>query len=126
MHELSVAQSLLDIVLSEAQRHGADKIVRVGVTVGAFTSVVPHALKFSFDLIKENTPAAEAELVITQVPLAGVCEECDQEVMLESPEFLCPNCGSPKVLHTQGRELQVDYIETPEPEGEDAPPAKES
>ena len=117
MHELSIAQSLLDIVLQEAERHGVKKVIRVGVRVGAFSAVVPSALTFSFDLIKENTVAAEAQLAIEEVPLEGRCQDCGQALEnMDSPIVDCPACGSNKIELTQGRELTIAYIETDDEE----------
>lgn len=114
VHELSIAQSLLDIVLNEASAHGVKKVLRVGVRVGAFTNVVPDSLTFCFDLIKEGTVAAEAELKLTPVPLAGTCQDCGAELDMSEPVFTCPHCASSNVQVTQGQELYIDYIETDE------------
>lgn len=115
MHELAIAQSLLDIVLEEAARHGVSQVARVGIKVGAFTNVVADSLSFCFDLIKEGTAAAGAQLVITPVPLAGTCADCGAEVVLPEPFSPCPECGSAKVRLNQGQELFVDFIESEEP-----------
>lgn len=111
MHELSIAQSLLDIVLEEAERHQVLRVAKVAVKIGAFTNVVPDALTFSFDLIKEGTKAAEAELVIENVPLMGVCLVCGAELDMAEPVFQCPACGSGDIKVTQGQELYIDHIE---------------
>jgi hydrogenase nickel incorporation protein HypA/HybF len=121
VHELSIAQSLLDIVLQEAARHGVKRVIRVGVKVGAFSAVVPSALTFSFDLIKEGTIAADAELAIEEVPLTGLCQDCGQTVEnMDSPMVDCPACGSNKIEMTQGRELTIAYIETDDEETNEA------
>ena len=116
VHELSIAQSLLDIVVEEAKSHGVTRVRRVGVRVGAFTNVVPDSLAFCFDLIKKDTVAADAELKLTPVPLAGNCLDCGAELDMSEPVFTCPHCQSPNVRLTQGQELYIDYIETDEPE----------
>lgn len=116
MHELSIAQSLLDIVLEEAAAHGVEKVRRVVVKVGGFTNVVPDSLRFCFDLIKEGTAAAGAELDLIPVPMAGQCRDCGAELDMAEPVFNCPQCGSDSVELTQGRELYIEYIETDEPE----------
>ena len=111
MHELSLAQGILDIVQQEAARHGARQVVKVTISVGRFTHVVPDSLRFCFDLIKADTVAAGAELEIVSVPLAARCPACGAELMLEEPDFTCPRCGEPGVQITQGRELWIDSIE---------------
>lgn len=116
MHELSIAQSLLDIVQQEAARHGVSQVVRVGVRVGVYSAVVPSSLTFCWDMIKEGTVAASSELVINQVPLTGLCQDCGHQFTMAGPADDCPQCSSSKVEMVAGRELNVDYIETAEPE----------
>lgn len=116
MHELSIAQSILDIIQQEAARHGIARVTRVGVSVGAFSAVAPSSLVFCWDLIKEGTVAEGSELAITEVDLAGLCQDCGAEFPMDEPVTDCPQCGSKKVEMTQGRELNVAFIETDEQE----------
>lgn len=111
MHELSIAQSLLDIVLEEAAKHGVSRVTKVVVKVGKFTGVVPSALTFSFDMIKEDTMAAEAVLDIEEVPLMGVCHACGADLDMAEPVFACTACGSDDIKVTQGQELYIDHLE---------------
>ena len=111
MHELSIAQSLLDIVLQEATAHGVNQVTKVGVKVGAYSAVVPDALRFSFDLITPGTLAEGAELAIEEVPLKGLCQDCQREIDMSSPTYECPHCQSRNIQLTQGQELFIDYLE---------------
>jgi Zn finger protein HypA/HybF involved in hydrogenase expression len=60
--------------------------------------------------------AERAELLITELPMAGVGHDCGADISMSEPVFACPECKSDQVEMTQGRELFVDYIETDEPE----------
>ena len=111
MHELSIAQSLLSIVLDEARRHEVSRVTKVAVKIGALAGVVPHALTFSFDLIKEGTVAAQAELVVEQTPAMGSCHACGAEMDMSRLVDKCPACGSSDISLTGGQELYVDHIE---------------
>lgn len=111
MHELSIAQSMLDIVLQEAARHGAQKVEKVVVKVGAFSGVVPHSLQFSFDLVKKDTAAENAELVVTKSQVHGECNACGHVCDLDEPNVKCPACGKEELDLTGGQELFVEYIE---------------
>jgi hydrogenase nickel incorporation protein HypA/HybF len=65
MHELALAQGVLDIVLDVAR----DEPVRlVRVRVGELQRVLPESLRFCFQLVAQDSPAAQAELVIDEVP----------------------------------------------------------
>jgi hydrogenase nickel incorporation protein HypA/HybF len=111
LHELSIAQSLLEIVLQEAAAHGASRVTKVGVKVGAYSAVVPDALRFSFDLITPGTLAEGAALLIEEVPLKGVCQDCGRDIDLSSLVHQCPHCQSNQIKLTQGQELYIDYLE---------------
>ncbi len=108
---MSIAQSLLAIVLEEAQRHGVQRITKVAVKVGAFANVVPDSLTFSFDLIKEDTPAAEATLEIEQIPAQGVCHACGAQIDMAQLVAACPECESKDIQMNGGQELYIDHIE---------------
>lgn len=112
MHELSIAQSMLQIVLEEAERHQVDRVRRVGIKVGAYSAVVPDSLRFCFELISEGTPAQGAELAIEEVPLAGLCRDCGARLDMSQPLFACTECHSARIELTQGQELLVDFIES--------------
>lgn len=111
MHEMAIAQGILDIALDNAARHGAQKITRIKLLVGEMTEVEPESLRFCFDALAEGTAAAGAELEITPVPLVGSCRDCGKEFNVERFRFVCPDCGSPGVGILSGRELRVEHLE---------------
>jgi len=113
MHELSVAQSILDIVsdhVPEAQR----PLVRtVRVKVGVVSGVVPDSLEFCFAAVVAGGPLGSATIEIETVPFVVRCGTCGTESTNDSGIPLCPSCGSPgQVL--SGTELQVKEIELAE------------
>ncbi|KIX14588.1 hydrogenase maturation nickel metallochaperone HypA [Dethiosulfatarculus sandiegensis] len=114
MHELSLAQSLLDMVVQVARSNQAARIAKIGISMGAFTHVAPDSLIFCFDLVKEDTEAAQAVLEIKKVPVSGRCLDCKKEISFSEPVFTCPYCSSDRVEVDKGQELMVDYIEVDE------------
>ena len=111
MHELAIAESLLKIVSEEAAKHGLSRISRVRLRIGKLSTVVPEALQFSFDVIKEGTPAGEAELSIETVPVMARCEKCGIDFEADSFFFLCPQCDEVQVTLLSGKELEIVDIE---------------
>ncbi len=73
MHELSVAQSLIELASEAAARDGSDRVCRLYIRLGALSGVVKEALEFSFDLAAEETPCAGATLEIEEVPITVLC-----------------------------------------------------
>ena len=54
MHELSLAQSLIDQLLDLAATHKAEQINRVVVTLGPFSGIVRDSFEFGFNVLKES------------------------------------------------------------------------
>jgi hydrogenase nickel incorporation protein HypA/HybF len=107
MHELSIADALLAIALRHA---GGRRIDAVEVKVGHLRQVVPDALRFAFTLVADGTAAEGAELVIEEVPAAGVCRICGAQSVWDAFPLACQGCGSVDVELVAGEELLVDAL----------------
>jgi hydrogenase nickel incorporation protein HypA/HybF len=111
MHELSIALSILDLVEEEAARLGG-RVAAVHLRLGPLSGVVREALASAYDLAREGTPAAQAALVIDEVPVVVYCPSCDAErAPASSFELVCPSCGTPTPEVVRGRELEVVALE---------------
>ena len=111
MHELAIAQSIIEKVETAARAHASSCVKKIVLRIGAFTGIVGEALEFSFDVAKKGTLAADAELEIEIVPLRKKCSSCGEVAgSKDEPNFLCPQCLRP-VQILAGRELQIAYIE---------------
>ena len=112
MHELSLADAIVRIACRHADGR---RIESVEVKVGHLRQVVPDALAFAFGLVAEGTEAQGAQLVLEEVPAAGVCRACGAESEFEDFPFACAACGELDVEVTAGDELSVEAIEVDEP-----------
>jgi len=111
MHEFAIAQTLVETVLERARAHGAGRVDRVRVRVGALSGVVPEALSFAFEALTAGTPAEGAELAVENVPLVCYCVPCGREFHAEECAYFCPACGTPSTEVRQGRELDLMALE---------------
>jgi hydrogenase nickel incorporation protein HypA/HybF len=107
MHELSIAQSIVDTV---CERAGDRPVRSVMIRVGAFTAVVPEAMRFCFELAVAGTVADGARLDIERRPGTVHCRRCGDDAVIDDLILLCP-CGSADVAVTAGRELQIVSME---------------
>ncbi|HYT88461.1 MAG TPA: hydrogenase maturation nickel metallochaperone HypA [Gemmataceae bacterium] len=111
MHELSIALSLIDLVIEEAERRGCG-VVAIHLKLGALSGVVKEALLSAYDLAREGTVAEGAALIIEEVRVVAYCPTCAAERILTSPqEMRCPACGGPTPTIISGRELEVFALE---------------
>lgn len=113
MHEASIATELLNIAVRECLSNGYSKIDSIRVTIGRATGVMTDALLFAFNVLKEGTPAEKANLIIEEIPIRGLCNDCER--VFESKEnyiiFECPNCGSFSIELISGKELNIAEME---------------
>lgn len=111
MHEMSIAQSVLDIAFGEMEKNAASSIRKIKISIGQFSGVVKEALEFAFDVLKPETAAAAAEIEIEVTEVKAECPICGPaECSLNDLNLFCPNCN--RVLKiTTGREMTVDYLD---------------
>ena len=111
MHELSIAQSILEIVYQHVPEDQCSGVRSVKVQVGRLSGVVPESLEFCFSAIIEATPLGEARLDIVLTPVRAHCGECATTFELEGTTFICPSCESIDLEILSGTELQVIEVE---------------
>ena len=112
VHELSIASRVVELVGEEVRAAGGGRVAAVTLKIGALSCVHEDALRFSFNLVREGTPLAGAELRIVTVPVVIWCAACSREVTLPGiQKFACPECGTPSGDIRAGRELDLESIE---------------
>ena len=123
MHELSIAQSLVELVEDElaaeavAQSRGGEPapcrpVKRVTVRVGDLSGVVPEALRSAFAIAVGRSSLRGAELAIEHCPAVVWCDRCRREQPVASPQHMrCPTCGELSPTLVGGRELELASIE---------------
>jgi hydrogenase nickel incorporation protein HypA/HybF len=111
VHEISIMQGTLDLALHTAQQSGATQIQALRLRVGAMTGVVPEALQFAFEALREGTIAAAARLDIQTISASYWCPSCQTE--FESRDWLqeCPHCRRPGAELRHGLELELASID---------------
>jgi hydrogenase nickel incorporation protein HypA/HybF len=111
MHELSIAQGLMKILLDEAQKHHVSRITKVSLRVGKLSNLVPDALLFAFSSVTEGTVAEGAHLEMDIVPAKARCAHCNIEFEVEDLVLFCPQCDQIAAEFLSGRELEIVEIE---------------
>jgi hydrogenase nickel incorporation protein HypA/HybF len=106
MHELSIADAILQIALTHADGR---RIEAIEVKVGHLRQVVPDALEFAFTLVSEGTLAEGAALQLEHIPAVGVCR-CGTSTEFDGFPLACGACGSLDVELVRGEELLVDAL----------------
>lgn len=114
MHELGLAQGIIDIVGQYVPEGRGDAVRTVRVRVGAMAGVVADSLEFCFGAIVRDSRFPAARLQIEHVPTRGSCATCGSNFEISEALFLCPACGGGNVRLVSGRELDVVDIQIAE------------
>lgn len=111
MHELSVVESMMAVVLKHAEKNRASEVSRVNLVLGEMSTVMEDPVRFYFELISRDTIAEGAELSFRRTQLIARCPDCGKEFKVEEYDFTCPECGGTDTEIVSGREFQVESIE---------------
>lgn len=111
MHEMALAESVVQIVESQARAAGAERVISVRLEIGALSHVEPAALAFCFDAVTAGGIAAGARLDIDRSPGRGWCYDCKADVEIEELGAPCPRCGGYRLRVSGGQELRVKEME---------------
>ncbi len=111
MHEMTLAESMLEIVESTARESGAERVLVVRLEIGALAQVEPEALRFCFDAVARGSLAERARLDIETMPGAAWCMPCGETVPLAALGTPCPHCGSYQLAVSRGDAMRVMDIE---------------
>jgi hydrogenase nickel incorporation protein HypA/HybF len=111
MHEFSVVEQLLQVVLEHARKASAKQVLKVNVVIGDFTGFVNESLQFYFEILSKGTEAEKATVAITRMPGRVRCRECRNDFWPDGTDWVCPRCGGLMEEVLGGRELYVESIE---------------
>lgn len=111
MHEMSIAEGVLQLIEEAAQREGFQTVRTIWIEIGQLSGVEPEALAFCFDAVTRDSIAAGAALEIVHVPGTGQCFECGRETELQAVYDACRHCGAVPVQVTGGTEMRVKELE---------------
>jgi hydrogenase nickel incorporation protein HypA/HybF len=107
LHELGIAQSIIDIALRVVDQHGGGKIARITIQAGELRSIIKEQLQFCFAFAAKDTPAEGAELDVEVIPLVAFCKACNQEFRVSHLDFHCPECKGSSTEILRGKELRI-------------------
>ena len=111
MHEISIAESIVQIAEAKAREQNARSIQVIKLRLGEFTAIATEALEFAFEVARLGTLAEHARLEIEVVPMVVHCVVCEASTQPEKGVCLiCAECGFPLKI-VSGEELQIEYIE---------------
>ena len=104
MHELYLAESILNIVQEYATRQHFSKVNSISLSFGRLSCVESKSLQFAFEVQAKNTLAESASLDFKILPAVIHCFSCEKDLEVETYSATCPECGGEEVILTGGTE----------------------
>jgi hydrogenase nickel incorporation protein HypA/HybF len=111
MHEMSLAEGVLQIIEDSAKQQSFARVKTVWLEIGQLSSVEPEAMRFCFDAVVRGSLAEGAKLEIVIVDGGGQCFNCGQTVKLAAVYDACPACGGYPVNPVSGTEMRIKELE---------------
>lgn len=107
MHEMSIAESIIQIILEESN---SQIVKEVYLKVSRLEHIVPDSLIFYYDIIKEDFKNLKNSVLLVEFEsLIGKCFNCGNSYNLEDIFFLCPKCNSGLEI-IKGKETYIEKI----------------
>ena len=117
MHELSMAQGILNAVLDTAEANDAIVVTDMIIEIGKLAMLNPEQLKFMFCVLCKDTIAENANIIIEDIDVEIKCHNCGFEGIADvddsdhyAPMILCPKCESHRVEVLNGRDIKEKNI----------------
>ena len=107
MHELAIAQNIIEAVRRALEAHGGGVVRLVRLRIGELSGVEVESLRFGYEMSVSDTELAGSELEIERIAVVCECEQCG---LLFTPDRfirICPACSSRRCRITQGAELEI-------------------
>jgi len=107
MHEMSLAESVREIVEETARANGARRVGVVRLEIGRLAMVEVDAMRFAFDVVKRGSLAGDALLEIIETDGSAWCMRCSKPVPIAQRGDACPYCDSHQLQVTGGEQFRV-------------------
>ncbi len=116
MHEMGIANSILEAVVTELQRYPDAHASEVGVRIGEMQAIDKDALQFCFEALVRDTELHGLKLEIELCPRHHRCGTCQFEFTVCEYDFQCPQCREVSTECVSGDQLELVYLEVEEHE----------
>lgn len=111
MHEMSLAESVLQIIEDASCEQGFKHVKTVWLEIGQLSCVESDAMRFCFDAVTRGSLAEGARLEIIETPGTGHCDACGRTVAMTESYGLCPECGNARLQLVAGDRMRVKELE---------------
>ncbi len=111
MHEMGIANSILEAVRTEARRFPSGHICKVGVRIGELAGVDPDSMSFCFEALVNGTDLEPLAIEIEYCSRRHECRACHEIFAAPMEGAPCPSCSGTDSVFVAGDELELSFLE---------------
>lgn len=110
MHELALAQNILDIVHGNVPPADLPRVAHIALVVGEQSGVVPASLSFCLEALCDRTPLQHSRVTIAIEPYVLRCTSCGIVSRQPAGWASCAACGGRETSVMSGVDVRVQSI----------------
>ena len=107
MHELSIAQNIIEIVKQNVPTEELQSVTSINLKIGEFSGVDIDSLEFGFEAITSGTELENSKLTIEKIPFVFKCHNCGINTTNEFGISICPKCNGTNTKIISGLEIEI-------------------
>ena len=105
MHEVSIADSILDLIAQQAS--STFELDEVELCIGPLSGVSPESLEFCFPIVSKQRGFGVPRLLVHRTKVRVMCLDCQREYSTVDMMSFCPHCCSRQRSIISGDELEL-------------------
>ena len=110
MHELSLAENILEIAESYRREHDFTRCNSIVLRLGLLSAVDEETLRFAFETLSEGGLYAQTVLEVERTYPKATCS-CGRSFEVRDFCYVCPDCGSAAAELTGRDDLNIVQLE---------------
>ena len=107
MHELSIAENIVDIAREAVSSEDVQTIREMELEIGTLSGIEIEALEFALEVVVRGTILEGTKITIDRVSAEGHCSDCGATAPMHDFFSPCAGCGGFSVTASRGTELRV-------------------
>ena len=110
MHELSIAQSIVELANEIAVNENAETIQTIDIEIGALSGVGFEALEFALEMTVKNTKLEGAKINYLKISGLAKCSNCKFQFKTNDLLAFCPKCDQANFKIINGKQLRIKSL----------------
>jgi hydrogenase nickel incorporation protein HypA/HybF len=108
MHEFTLTQNLLDVVLKNAD---SKRVVQINLLIGPFSGDREESIRFYWRDLAKGSPGEGASLHFEHFALDVKCLNCSGAFYLDEEVSMCRHCFNERMGLLSGEDVRLESIE---------------